>query len=192
MRRTLASLSVMTALLASATTGEAADYTIDPTHSHVLFTIDHLGFARMVGLFSEFSGNISFDANNVPGSKVNVSIKTESLQTQFAPRDKDLKGADWFNVTEFPEMTFVGTEFVKKDNHSGTLTGKLTLHGVTKPVTLNVVVNKVGQNPLDKIDSAGFSARGTFKRSDFGMKTYLGAIGDDVDLIIEIEAKKKS
>jgi polyisoprenoid-binding protein YceI len=73
-----------------------------------------------------------------------------------------------------------------------TVTGKLTLHGVTKPVTLNVVVNKVGQNPLDKIDSAGFSARGTFKRSDFGMKTYLGAIGDDVDLIIEIEAKKKS
>ena len=192
MRRTLASLSVMTALLASATTGEAADYTIDPTHSHVLFTIDHLGFARMVGLFSEFSGNISFDANNVPASKVNVNIKTESLQTQFAPRDKDLKGADWFNVTEFPEMTFVGTEFVKKDDHTGTLIGNLTLHGVTKPVTLNVVVNKVGQNPLDKIDSAGFSARGTFKRSDFGMKTYLGAIGDDVDLIIEIEAKKKS
>ena len=192
MRRTLASLSVVAAFLAGATTGEAADYTIDPTHSHVLFTIDHLGFARMVGLFSEFSGNISFDANNVPASKVNVSIKTESLQTQFAPRDKDLKGADWFNSTEFPEITYVGTEFVKKDDHTGTVTGKLTLHGVTKPVTLNVVVNKIGQNPLDKIDSAGFSARGTLKRSDFGMKTYLGAIGDDVDLIIEIEAKKKS
>ena len=121
-----------------------------------------------------------------------MTIKTDSLQTQFAPRDKDLKGADWFNVTEFPEMTFVGAEFVKRDDHTGTVTGKLTLHGVTKPVTLNVVVNKVGQNPLDKIDSAGFSARGTLKRSDFGMKTYLGAIGDDVDLIIEIEAKKKS
>ncbi len=192
MRRTLASLSVMAALLAGATSGEAADYTIDPTHSHILFTIDHLGFVRMVGLFSEFTGNITFDANNVPVSKVNVSIKTDSLQTQFAPRDKDLKGADWFNVTEFPEMTIVGTEFVKKDDHTGTVTGKLTLHGVTKPVTLNVIVNKVGQNPLDKIDSAGFSVRGTFKRSDFGMKTYLGAIGDDVDLIIEIEAKKKS
>jgi polyisoprenoid-binding protein YceI len=192
MRRTLASVSVIAALLAGATTGEAADYAIDPTHSHVLFTIDHLGFARMVGLFSEFSGNISFDPSNVPFSKLNVTIKTDSLQTQFAPRDKDLKGADWFNITEFPEMTFVGTEFLKKDDHTGTVTGKLTLHGVTKPVTLNVVVNKVGQNPLDKIDSAGFSARGTFKRSDFGMKTYLGAIGDDVDLIIEIEAKKKS
>jgi polyisoprenoid-binding protein YceI len=192
MRRTLASVSVIAALLAGATTGEAADYTIDPTHSHVLFTIDHLGFAKMVGLFSDFSGNISFDPSNVPGSKLNVTIKTDSLQTQFAPRDKDLKGADWFNITEFPEMTFVGTEFLKTDDHTGTVTGKLTLHGVTKPVTLKVVVNKVGQNPLDKIDSAGFSARGTFKRSDFGMKTYLGAIGDDVDLVIEIEAKKKS
>jgi polyisoprenoid-binding protein YceI len=191
MNRTLAAVSMIAALLASATASRAADYTIDPTHSHILFTIDHLGFAKIDGLFSDFSGSIGFDPNNVPGSKLNVTIKTESLQTQFAPRDKDLKGADWFNVTEFPEMTYVGSDFAKKDDHSGTVTGKLTLHGVTKPVTLNVVVNKVGQNPLDKIDSAGFSARGTLKRSDFGMKTYLGAIGDDVDLIIEIEAKKK-
>jgi polyisoprenoid-binding protein YceI len=192
MRRTLASMSMIAALLGSATAGRAADYTIDPTHSHILFMIDHLGFAKIVGLFSDLSGNISFDSNNVPGSKLNVTIKTESLQTQFAARDKDLKGADWFNVTEFPEITYVGSEFVKKDEHTGTITGTLTLHGMTKPVTLNVVVNKVGQNPLDKIDSAGFSARGTLKRSDFGMKTFLGPIGDDIDLIIEIEAKKKS
>ena len=192
MRRTLSALSTIVTLLVSATVGQAADYTIDPTHSHILFMIDHLGFAKIVGLFSDFNGNLSFDTNNVPGSKLNVTIKTDSLQTQFAARDKDLKGADWFNVTEFPEMTYVGSEFVKKDERTGTVTGKLTMHGVTKPVTLNVVVNKVGQNPLDKIDSAGFSARGTFKRSDFGMKTFLGAIGDDVDLIIEIEAKQKS
>ena len=97
MRRTLAAVSTIAALLASATSGRAADYTIDPTHSHILFTIDHLGFAKMVGLFADFSGSISFDANNVPASKLNVTIKTNSLQTQFAPRDKDLKGADWFN-----------------------------------------------------------------------------------------------
>jgi polyisoprenoid-binding protein YceI len=89
-------------------------------------------------------------------------------------------------------MTYVGSDFAKKDDRAGTITGKLTLHGVTKPVALNVVVNKAGQNPLDKIDSAGFSARGTLKRSDFGMKTYLGAIGDDVDLIIEIDPPKGS
>lgn len=88
-------------------------------------------------------------------------------------------------------MTYAGSQFVKKDEHKGTVTGKLTLHGVAKPVTLDVVVNKVGQNPLDKIESAGFSARGTLKRSDFGMKARLGGIGDEVDLIIEIEAKWK-
>ena len=192
MRRILAAASMVAMFLFSATAAYTADYAIDLAHSHIVFMIDHLGFAKIVGLFSDFSGTLSFDPNNVPASKLNVTIKTDSLQTQFAPRDKDLKGADWFNVTEFPEMTYVGSEFLKKDEHTGTITGKLTLHGVTKPVALNVVVNKVGQNPLDKIDSAGFSARGTLKRSDFGMKTYLGAIGDDIDLIIEIEAKKKS
>jgi polyisoprenoid-binding protein YceI len=191
MRRTLAALSTIATLLVSATAGQAADYTIDPTHSHILFTIDHLGFAKIVGLFSDFSGTLSFDSNNVSASKLAVTVKTESLQTQFAARDKDLKGADWFNVTEFPEMTYVGSEFVKKDEHTGTITGNLTLHGTTKPVRLNVAVNKVGQNPLDKINSAGFSARGTLKRADFGMKTFSGPIGDDVDLIIEIEAKQK-
>jgi polyisoprenoid-binding protein YceI len=125
-------------------------------HSHIVFMIDHLGFAKIVGLFSDFSGTLSFDPNNVPAGKLNVTIKTDSLQTQFAPRDKDLKGADWFNTTEFPEMTYVGSQFVKKDEHTGTITGKLTLHGVAKPVTLDVVVNKVGQNPLDKINAAGF------------------------------------
>jgi polyisoprenoid-binding protein YceI len=192
MRRALTAASMIATFLSSATAAYAADYTIDPAHSHIMFMIDHLGFAKIVGLFSDFSGTLSFDPNNVPASKLNVTIKTESLQTQFAPRDKDLKGADWFNTTEFPEITYVASQFAKKDDHTGTITGKLTLHGVAKPVTLDVVVNKVGQNPLDKINSAGFSARGTLKRSDFGMKTFLGAIGDEVDLIIEIEAKQKS
>jgi polyisoprenoid-binding protein YceI len=192
MRRALTTASMVATFLSSATAAYSADYTIDPTHSHIMFMIDHLGFAKIVGLFSDFSGTLSFDPNNVPASKLNVAIKTESLQTQFAPRDKDLKGADWFNSTEFPEMTYVGSQFAKKDDHTGTITGKLTLHGVAKPVTLNVVVNKVGKNPLDKINSAGFSARGTLKRSDFGMKTFLGAIGDEIDLIIEVEAKQKS
>jgi polyisoprenoid-binding protein YceI len=191
MHRALTVASMVAIILASAPAAYAADYTIDSTHSHIMFMIDHLGFAKIVGLFNTFSGTLSFDPSNVPASKLNVTIKTESLQTQFGPRDKDLKGADWFNTTEFPEMTYVGSQFIKKDEHTGTVTGKLTLHGVAKPVTLDVTVNKVGQNPLDKINSAGFSARGTLKRSDFGIKAFLGAIGDEVELIIEIEAKQK-
>jgi polyisoprenoid-binding protein YceI len=191
MARILPAASVLVTLLTGPTTGFAADYTIDLAHSHLLFMIDHLGFAKMVGLFTDFGGSFSFDPSNVAASKLVVNIKTESLQTHFAARDRDLKGADWFNTTEFPEMTFIGTGFSKKDDHTGTITGNLTLHGVTKPVTLNVVLNKVGPNPLDKLNSAGFSARGTLKRSEFGMKAFLGPIGDAVDLIIEIEAKQK-
>jgi polyisoprenoid-binding protein YceI len=191
MSKIFAATSTIVMVLGVTTAAVAADYTIDLTHSHVLFMIDHLGFAKMVGLFTNFSGKFTLNTENVAASKLAVTIKTDSLQTQFAARDKDLKGADWFNVTEFPEMTFVGTEFAKKDEHTGTITGNLTLRGTTKSVTLDVVLNKIGQNPFDKQNSAGLSARGILKRSDFGMKALLDSIGDEVDLIIEIEAKQK-
>lgn len=184
----LAHVAVATGLLGFATPALAADYTIDPTHTHVLFTVDHLGFSKMIGLFTETSGTFSFDPANVGASKLNVVIKTASLESQFAQRDTHLKGADWFNVTEFPEIKFVGTTYTKKDDKTGTITGNLTMHGVTKPVTLEVVVNKIGERATDKKQAAGFSARGSLKRSDFGMKTYIPYISDEVDLIIETEA----
>ena len=155
-----------------------------------MFLVDHLGFAKMVGLFTDMAGTFSFDPANVSASKLVVSIKTASIQTQFTPRDNDLKGADWFNVTEFPEMKFVGTSFAKRDDHTGTITGNLTLRGVTKPVSLDVTFNKAGIRPTDKAEAAGFSARGSLKRSDFGMKTFLPYIGDQVDLVIEAEATR--
>ena len=192
MKRIAAATSTIVMLFAGTAAAGAADYVIDLTHSHILFMVDHLGFAKMVGVFTNFGGNFSLDPENVAASKLAVTIKADSLQTQFAARDKDLKGADWFNIIEFPEMTFVGTEFASKDERTGTITRNLTLRGTTKPVTLDVVLNKIGQNPLDKQNSAGLSARGTLKRSDFGMKAFLGPIGDEVDLIIEIEAKQKS
>src|SRR5205807_6361678 len=94
---------VLAAAAASALTwaspSKAADYKIDPTHTHVLFLVDHLGFSKMVGLFTDMAGTFTFDPANVSASKLAVSIKTASIQTQFTPRDNDLKGADWFNVT---------------------------------------------------------------------------------------------
>lgn len=175
------------ALSGLSTPSRAADYKIDPNHTHVLFLVDHLGFSKMVGLFTHVGGTFSFDPANVKASKLAVTVKTASLQTQFTPRDNDLKGADWFNVTEFPDMKFVGTSYAKKDDKTGTITGNLTLLGVTKPVVLEVTFNKAGVRPSDKVEAAGFSARGQLKRSDFGMKTFLPYIGDEVDLLIETE-----
>lgn len=190
MRRMLFAATAAAALLAAApfaAPARAADYTIDPTHTHILFTVNHLGFSNMIGLFTDMAGTFSFDPANIAASKVAVTIKTDSLSTQLAVRDGDLKGADWFNVTEFPEMKFVGTSFAKVSDTTGTIAGNLTLLGVTKPVTLNVTFNKAGLRPTDKKQAAGFSATGKFKRSDFGMKTYIPYIGDEVSLIIETE-----
>ena len=179
--------SAASALIAASAPAFAADYTIDPSHTHVLFMVDHLGFSKMIGVFKDISGGFSFDPANVAASKVKVDIKTASLDTQFGPRDADLKGADWFNVTEFPDMSFVGTSFTKTGDKTGTVTGNLTLLGVTKPVTLNVTFNKAGLRPSDKKEAAGFSATATIKRTDFGMKTFVPYIGDEVSLLIESE-----
>jgi polyisoprenoid-binding protein YceI len=190
MRRTLFAATAVVALsagLQGATSARAADYTIDPSHTHILFMVNHLGLSNMIGLFTDMAGTFSFDPAHVEASKVKVTIKTASISTQFSPRDADLKGADWFNVTEFPEMTFTGTSFSKTDDHTGAITGNLTLLGVTKPVTLHVTFNNAGLRASDKKQAAGFSATGKLKRSDFGMKTFIPYIGDDVSLIIETE-----
>jgi polyisoprenoid-binding protein YceI len=190
MRRTLFAATAAFALsagLQGAVSARAADYTIDPSHTHILFMVNHLGLSNMIGLFTDMAGTFSFDAANIQASKVKVTIKTGSLSTQFGPRDADLKGADWFNVTEFPEMTFTGASFSKTDDHTGTITGNLTLLGVTKPVTLHVTFNNAGLRASDKKQAAGFSATGKIRRSDFGMKTFIPYIGDEVSLIIETE-----
>jgi polyisoprenoid-binding protein YceI len=188
--RSLATLALasLAALGVAAPAFAASEYKIDPNHTHVLFLVDHLGFSKMIGLFGNTTGTIVFDPANAAVSKLNVDVKTASLQTQFGARDTDLKGADWFNVAEFPDMTFVGKTFTKKDDKTGEVTGDLTLLGVTKPVTLEVTFNKSGVRPTDKADTVGFSARGSLNRSDFGMKTFIPYIGDKVDLIIETEA----
>lgn len=190
MRRTLFAATAaitLSAALQGATSARAADYTIDPTHTHIVFMVNHLGFSNMIGLFTDMAGTFSFDPANIGASKVKVTIKTNSLSTQFGPRDADLKGADWFNVTEFPEMNFTGTSYSKTDEHTGAITGNLTLLGVTKPATLHVTFNSAGLRATDKKQTAGFSATGKLKRSDFGMKTYIPYIGDEVSLIIETE-----
>jgi polyisoprenoid-binding protein YceI len=177
-------------LVASAPLARAAEYKIDPSHTQVVFMIDHLGYSKTIGAFSDTRGTIGFDLANPTQSKLSITIKTASLQTLFGPRDVELEGGDWFNVAEFPEINFVGTAYAKRDDKSGTVTGNLTLLGVTKPVTLDVTLNKAAQNPMSKADTVGFSARGSLKRTDFGLTNFLASVGDKVDLIIETEATR--
>ena len=168
----------------------AAKFDIDIVHSGIAFYIDHLGFSRVIGTATDFSGSFEFDAAKPDASSLDVKVGVSSISTNNKQRDGDIQGADWFNATEFPEITFVGKEFKKTTDTTGEITGDWTIAGVTQPARLDVTFNKEGQNPWDKSHVVGFSARTKIKRSDFGMKAALGMIGDEVELVIEIEGRE--
>ena len=191
MKRLLAA-AALSALVALPMTVQAAPvaYKLDPAHTAVVFIVDHLGFSKAVGSFNTVAGELSFDKDAADKSSLSVTIDTASVDTNHAKRDEHLKSPDFFNVKEFPKMTFKSTKIEKTGDKTGKLHGDLTLLGVTKPVVLDVTFNKDGVSPASKLDTVGFSARGTIKRSDFGMKYGVPNIGDDIQIIIESEAVK--
>jgi len=168
---------------------EAKTFDIDIVHSSIAFFIDHLGFSQVIGVAGDFGGTFEFDAAKPEASELDVKVKVAGISTNNTQRDSDIQGADWFNATEFPDITFVGTEFRQTGEKTGSIHGDLTIAGVTQPTTLDVVFNKEGENPWDKSHVVGFSAQTRVKRSDFGMKSALGMIGDEVQLYIEIEGR---
>ncbi|UKJ77238.1 YceI family protein [Azospirillum brasilense] len=188
----LLSAAALSALVALPMTVQAAPvaYKLDPAHTAVVFIVDHLGFSKAVGSFNTVAGELSFDKDAADKSSLSVTIDTTSIDTNHAKRDEHLKSPDFFNVKEFPKLTFKSTKIEKTGDKTGKLHGDLTLLGVTKPVVLDVTFNKDGVSPASKQETVGFSARGTIKRSDFGMKYGVPNIGDDIQIIIESEAVK--
>ncbi|MGY0714398.1 YceI family protein [Azospirillum argentinense] len=191
MKRLLATVA-LSALVALPMTVQAAPvaYKLDPAHTAVVFIVDHLGFSKAVGSFNTVAGELAFDKDAADKSSLSVTIDTASIDTNHAKRDEHLKSPDFFNVKEFPKLTFKSTKIEKTGDKTGKLHGDLTLLGVTKPVILDVTFNKDGVSPASKQETVGFSARGTIKRSDFGMKYGVPNIGDDIQIIIESEAVK--
>jgi len=190
MKKTIVAAGAL--LFASVATVQAAPvtYTLDPNHMSVAFIINHLGYANLLGRFNTVSGDIAFDKDKVDASAVKVVIDTASVDTNHAKRDDHLRSPDFFNVKEFPQMTFKSTKIEQTGENTGRLHGELTLLGTTKPVVLDVTFNKQAPNPMSKKETLGFSARGTIKRTDFGMKYGAPNIGDEVQLLIEAEAVK--
>ena len=167
----------------AAQTQEGA-YGVDPYHTRVLFNVSHLGFTTWYGEFTKVSGTLNLDPKAPAKSTFEIHIPTDSISTSNTTVDGELKGDKWFNATQFPEIVFKADKVVPTGKSTAKVTGDLTFHGVTKPVTLAVKFNGAGVNVLDKKYTAGFEIIGKIKRSDFGVKTYLPLIGDDVDLII--------
>ncbi|AXK39351.1 YceI family protein [Crenobacter cavernae] len=186
--------TVLAAVFASASAfalAAPATYAIDPTHTYAGYELNHLGLSVQNGMFTKVNGTVSLDEAAKKGA-VDVTIDAASLNTYFAKRDEHLKGADFFNVAKYPTLTFKSTELKYDGDKLAEVKGKLTLLGVTKPVTLTVTRFAKKEHPMLKKEAYGVNATTSIKRSDFGMAYGLPGIADEVKLNIALEAIKAS
>lgn len=192
MKRLALTLGALAAALPVLAAAQTSTWVPDKAHSEVDFSILHMSLTKVHGRFGNIGGQILWNDADLAKSSVNVTIDVSSVDTGVGPRDNDLKGANYFDVAQFPTATFVSTA-VAKGTDGLTVNGNLTLHGVTKPVVLQV------QGPMGPVQGmggkmhAGFSATTTLKRTDFGIapKTPTAMLGDDVQLSIELDAVKQ-
>ena len=189
-RKIAAGFIIAGALLIAPRASFAQDtYAIDPAHSVVIFKINHLGMSDFYGRFNDISGSITVDPADAAKSKVNVEIKVAGADTHEAKRDEHLKGPDFFNSKQFPKITFESTGITKTGDKTFDVTGNLTVKGTTKPVTLKATKGGAGTDPWGK-QRMGFNAEVTVKRSEFGVNFMPDKLGDDVTLLVSVEAVK--
>ena len=185
------SLLLAAALSVPATFAFAAErYTLDASHSQVLFSYDHFGFSTTFGMFSGFEGEIMFDQENPANSSVNVSMPTKSMFTGWEQRDGHFMSGDFFAAEDDDLITFVSTGIEVTGESTALISGDLTMNDVTKSVVLDAVLNKAATNPLSNKEWAGFDATTTLLRSDFGLGAFAPAVSDEVSVRISIEAGK--
>lgn len=190
-------LAVLAASLAFAapifyTEALAADYVIDTkgAHASINFKIQHLGYSWLTGRFDKFEGDFSYDDKNPGASKIKVDIDTTSLNSNHAERDKHLRSADFLDVGKFPTATFVSKAVTTKGDGKASITGDLTLHGVTKEVTIDAQYIGGGDDPWGGFRQ-GFTGTTRLSLSDFGMVHDLGPKSKEVELTLNVEGVKK-
>ena len=169
---------------------EAGTYAIEPEHTRVRFDVSHFGFTKYDGEFRKVSGMLSLDPAAPDGSKVDIAIATDSVMVPNAKLKEELDGAQWLDAAKYPQITFKSTKVTKTGDDTADVIGDFTMHGVTKPLTLHVKLNKAGVNPINKRYTSGFEAKGQLMRTDFGVKTYAPMIGDAVDIDIDAAFEK--
>ena len=176
--------------LASAAAAAPETYTLDPSHSQIVFSYSHLGFSTTTGMFSGFEGTIRFDAEDPAASSVEVVFPTASLITGWDERTAHFLTADFFGAEEAPEISFTSTAIEVTGEKTGKITGDLTINGITKPVVLEAEMTQMGEHPMAKAPWVGFNATTTIVRSDFDMGQFAPFVGDEVSVLISIEAMK--
>ncbi|KHL69237.1 MULTISPECIES: YceI family protein [Pseudomonas] len=190
LKKTFTALTLGAALFAGQ--AMAADYAIDKQgqHAFVNFKISHLGYSWIYGTFKDFDGSFSFDAARPEASKVNVTLKTASVDTNHAERDKHLRSGDFLNVDKHPTATFTSTRVESTGEGTANITGDLTLNGVTKPVVIAAKFLGEGKDPWGGY-RAGFEGTANIKMKDFGIKMDLGPQSENVELILTVEGVRK-
>ncbi len=167
-------------------------YALDPVHTRVVFQVSHAGFSNSIGTFSRVEGELQFDDANWSTARLKVRIPMTTLDLGDANWREKILDRTFFDAGKFPEAVFESTIVEPTGSNTATVTGNLTMHGVTHPVTLAVILNALRRHPLTFKKTAGFSATASLRRSDFGMTSWKNLVGDDVRLVIEAEAVRDS
>jgi polyisoprenoid-binding protein YceI len=189
MSLSIRSLLAAGALAAAPAFAQPVSYTLDPDHTVPRFEIDHNGLSNHTGAFMRAAGKATLDFFARSGS-VEVTIQTASFLAGHAFMEGVVKGKDFLDTEKHPTMTYRSTAIQFYGDAPATVRGNLTLLGVTRPVTLTFTRFTCGPHPRSRREQCGGNLTGTFKRSDFGMKAFLPAIGDDIRLNIQVEAFK--
>jgi polyisoprenoid-binding protein YceI len=189
MRKRLLLLVALAVAAGPARAWAADTYAVDPVHSSFSFSVSHLGISDVHGRFNDVSGTFTLDTDAPAKSSFTLTIQVASIDTAVKKRDDHLRSPDFFDAKKYPTMTFKSTA-VKAVAGGYQVTGDLTLHGVTKSVTFTLKGGKTAEFPKG-MKRIGFTTALTIKRSDFGMKTMIPAVGDEVRITIGMEGVKK-
>ena len=169
----------------------AGTYRLEPTHAYITMSYSHLGFSNPILRFTEFDATAELNPEDPAASTLSVTIDPASIDSAVGKFDEHLKSPDMFDVESHPEITFVATDIALQDGSTGTLTGDLTMKGITKPVTLDVTLNGAGEHPMNGADTFGISATGTLDRSEWDLGYAAPNVGEQVDLRIEAEFQRE-
>jgi polyisoprenoid-binding protein YceI len=167
---------------------ETVTYTFDTTHSRIAFYVTHYGFSHSLGAFKIAEGSFDFDDADWSFSQVKARVPVKSLDLGDSSWNTHVLAESWLDAARFPWITFTSTKVEGSGAGPGRLAGDLTIKGVTRPVVLDLRLNAQGEHPMRRAPAVGFTGTTTLRRSDFGITSYLGAVGDEIDVRVEIEA----
>ena len=179
---------VLTALLAVTARAEPVTYSFDPGHTYIGINWNHLGFSTQRARFGEFSGTLVLDEEDPANSSVSISIRIDSLDTGIAKLDEELVGPEFFDAESYPVAEFESDRIEVVGDGMALVHGSLTLKGQSHPLTLEVVLNQIGENPINNRRTAGFEAEGVVDRTIYGIDKYAPAVSADIGLTIAAEA----